>query len=154
RTRQTRNVSIYPVSAVGHGGEELRYRFQWTAPILAPRHEPNTVYHGANVLFKSTDGGNHWTPISPDLTRDDKSREKWSGGPITGDNTGVEIYCTLFALAESPVKQGVLWVGSAAGPVHVTQNGGKTWTNVTPPLSPPVPGGDRGGVGIPQWGTV
>jgi len=143
RTRQTRNVSIYPVTAVGHGGEELRYRFQWTAPILASRHEPNTVYHGANVLFKSTDGGNHWTPISPDLTRDDKSREKWSGGPITGDNTGVEIYCTLFALAESPKDKEVLWAGSDDGLVHVSRDGGKHWTNVTDHIK-----------GLPEWGTV
>ncbi len=131
RTRQARNVSIYPTNPSGHGAEALKYRFQWTAPIMISPHDPKVVYHAANVLFRSTDGGMSWTPISGDLTRNDKSKQQWSGGPITGDNTTAEFYCTIFAIAESPKQKGVLWAGSDDGLVHVSQDGGKTWTNVT-----------------------
>jgi len=143
RTRQARNVSIYPYNPSGHGGEDLKFRFQWTAPILVSVHDPKTIYHAANVLFKSSDGGQHWTAISKDLTRNDKSKQKWSGGPITGDNTGVEVYNTIFALAESAKEKGVLWAGSDDGLVHITKDGGQTWTNVTANIP-----------GIPQWGTI
>jgi photosystem II stability/assembly factor-like uncharacterized protein len=143
RTRQARNVSIYPYDPSGHGAEDLRYRFQWTAPIMVSSHDPKTVYHAANVLFQSTDGGQHWKAISNDLTRNDRSKQKWSGGPITGDNTGVEVYDTIFALAESPKLRGLLWAGSDDGLVHVSRDGGATWTDVTANIQ-----------GIPQWGTV
>jgi photosystem II stability/assembly factor-like uncharacterized protein len=143
RTRQASNISIYPFNPSGHGGEDLRYRFQWTAPILVSPHDPKVIYHGSNVLFKTTDGGLHWTPISQDLTRNDTSKQKWSGGPITGDNTGVEIYGTIFALAESPKQKDLLWAGSDDGFVQLSQDGGKNWTNVTPRIS-----------GLPEWGTV
>jgi photosystem II stability/assembly factor-like uncharacterized protein len=101
------------------------------------------VYHGANVLFKSTDAGQTWTAISPDLTRNDKTKQRWSGGPITGDNTGVEIYGTIFAVAESPKEAGLIWTGSDDGLVQVTRDGGKSWTNVTKNVP-----------GLPEWGTV
>jgi photosystem II stability/assembly factor-like uncharacterized protein len=143
RTRQARNISVYPLNAAGHAASELKYRFQWTAPILISPHDHRVVYHAANVLFKTSDGGRHWTPISPDLTRNDKSKQKWSGGPITGDNTGVEVYDTIYALAESPKERGVLWVGSDDGLVHVSRNGGRTWNNVTANIK-----------GLPAWGTV
>jgi photosystem II stability/assembly factor-like uncharacterized protein len=143
RTGQARVVGIYPENPSGHGGEDLRYRFQWTAPIAVSPHDPKVIYHAANVLFRSADGGQTWTAISPDLTRDDKSKEGWAGGPITGDNTGVEIYCTLFAVAESPVEKGLIWAGSDDGLVHVTRDGGKTWTDVTSAMH-----------GLPEWGTV
>ncbi|HEV3145607.1 MAG TPA: hypothetical protein VGZ47_17060, partial [Gemmataceae bacterium] len=120
RTRQARNISIYPYNPSGHGGEDLKYRFQWTAPILVSPHDAKTVYHAANVLFRTHDGGVTWEKVSPDLTRNDKNKQKWSGGPITGDNTGVEVYCTIFALAESPVTKGVLWAGSDDGLIHVS----------------------------------
>ena len=122
----------------------MKYRFQWTARRSSSRRTTRRrVYHAANVLFRTADGGQTWEAISPDLTRNDKTKQKWSGGPITGDNTGVEIYCTIFALAESPKQKGVLWAGSDDGLVHVTRDGGKTWTNVT------------GGIpGLPEWGTV
>lgn len=143
RTRTTQNITVYPTNPSGRGAEDLRYRFQWTAPILLSPNDPNTLYHAANVLFKTTDGGKTWSTISGDLTRNDKSKQKWSGGPITGDNTGVETYCTIFALAESPVKAGVLWTGSDDGLVHNSQDGGKTWTNVTKNIT-----------GLPEFATI
>ncbi|MDX2149882.1 MAG: glycosyl hydrolase [Bryobacteraceae bacterium] len=143
RTRQARNVSAYPENPSGHGGEDLKYRFQWTAPILVSPHDPKMVYHAANVLFRSTDGGQSWTPISGDLTRNDKTKQKWSGGPITGDNTGVEIYGTIFAVAESPLTKGLIWAGTDDGLVHLTRDAGKTWKNVTAGLN-----------GLPQWATI
>jgi len=143
RTGQAQVVGIYPENPSGHGGEDLKYRFQWTAPIAVSPHDPKVVYHAANVLFRSLDGGQTWTPISPDLTRNDKSKQTWAGGPITGDNTGVEIYCTIFAVAESPVQKGLIWAGSDDGLVHLTRDGGKTWTDVTAAMT-----------GLPEWGTV
>jgi photosystem II stability/assembly factor-like uncharacterized protein len=143
RTKQARNVSAYPTNSSGHGAEDLKYRFQWTAPIMICRYDKNTVYHAANVLFKTTDGGMKWEAISPDLTRNDKSKQKASGGPINGDNTGAEVYGTIFALAQAPYKKEYLWVGTDDGLVHVTPDGGKTWTNVTKNIA-----------GIPEWGTV
>jgi photosystem II stability/assembly factor-like uncharacterized protein len=143
RTRQARNVGIYPLSQSGHGGEALKYRFQWTAPILISSHDPRTIYHAANVLFRSRDSGQSWEKLGGDLTRDDKNKQRWSGGPITGDNTGVEIYCTIFALAESPKDAKVLWAGSDDGLVHVTRDGGIRWNNVTSNVPD-----------LPDWATI
>jgi len=143
RTRQARAVGAWPDNQSGHGGEDGRYRFQWTAPIVVSPHDPKVVYHGGNVLFRTRDGGQSWTVISPDLTTNDKSKQKWAGGPITGDNTGVEHYCTIFAVAESPLTAGLIWAGSDDGLVHVTRDGGATWTNVTANIR-----------GIPAFGTV
>ncbi len=142
RTRQARSIGAYPFNPSGHAAKDLKYRFQWTAPIVVSPHDHKVVYHGGNVLFKTSDGGQNWEPISKDLTRDDKSRQQWSGGPITGDNTGAETYCTIFAVAESPVEKGLLWVGSDDGYVHVKRNGGE-WANVTDNIKD-----------IPEWGTV
>ena len=141
RTGQAPHVGAYPEYGSGHGAEDLRYRFQWTAPIAISPHDPKTVYHAANVLFKTSDGGQSWQAISPDLTRDDASRQQWAGGPITGDNTGVEFYNTIFAVAESPVEQGLIWAGTDDGLVHLTRDGGASWSEVTPE-------------GVPEWGTV
>ncbi|HET6266353.1 MAG TPA: glycosyl hydrolase, partial [Acidobacteriota bacterium] len=143
RTRQARNISAFPEDPSGHGGADFKYRFQWTAPIATSPHNPKVVYHGGNVLFRSEDGGQSWTVISPDLTRNDKSKEQWSGGPITGDNTGVETYCTIFVISESPVQKDLIWVGSDDGLVHVTQDGGQNWKDVTAAMN-----------GFPEWGTV
>lgn len=143
KTGQARNVSAYPENPSGHGIGDFTYRFQWTAPIATSPHDPNVVYHGANVIFKTVDGGQTWTAISPDLTRNDKSKQRWSGGPITGDNTGVEFYGTVFVIAESPLAQGLIWAGSDDGLVHLTRDGGATWQNVTPAMP-----------GLPEWGTV
>ena len=141
RTGQAPHVGIYPDNGSGHGAEDLRHRFQWTAPIVISPHDSRLVYHASNFLQKTRDGGQSWETISPDLTRNDKSKQRWTGGPITGDNTGVEFYGTIFAVAESPAEAGVIWAGSDDGLIHVTRDGGKNWNNVTPR-------------GAPEWGTV
>jgi photosystem II stability/assembly factor-like uncharacterized protein len=141
RTQQSQNVGIYPFNPSGHDPKNLKFRFQWTAPIMISPHDPRQVYHAANVLFTSNDEGRTWRQISADLTRNDRSKQNWSGGPITGDNTGVEIYCTIFAIAESPLKKGLLWVGTDDGQVWVSLDAGKQWELVTPK-------------GMPEWATV
>jgi photosystem II stability/assembly factor-like uncharacterized protein len=143
RTRSSRNVSAWPENPSGHGGVDMKYRFQWTAPIAASPHDPKVIYHGAQVVFRTRDGGQTWDVISPDLTRNDKSKQTWTGGPITGDNTGVETYGTVFVIAESPKQKGLIWAGSDDGLVHVTTDDGKNWKNVTPAMT-----------GFPEWATV
>ena len=143
RIRDARNVSAWPENPSGLGGEDMKYRFQWTAPISGSPFDPKVVYHGAQVVFRTRDGGQSWMAISPDLTRNDKSKQKWAGGPITGDNTGVETYGTVFAIAESPKQKGLIWAGSDDGLVHVSIDDGKTWKNVTAAMP-----------GFPEWGTV
>lgn len=143
RTKQARNVSSFPINPSGIAPSELKYRFQWTAPVVFSPHDNKIVYHGAQMLLRTRDGGQSWEPISGDLTRNDRNKQQWSGGPITGDNTGVEVYGTIFAVAESPKQKGVIWTGSDDGLVHVSQDDGKTWTNVTPTMQ-----------NFPDWGTV
>ena len=137
RTGQQRNVNPWPDNPMGSGAEGAKYRFQWTFPIVISPHDPNTIYAGSNVLHRSTDEGQSWQVISPDLTRNDSKKLGPSGGPITKDNTSVEYYCTIFAMAESPVTAGVLWVGSDDGLVHMSRDNGKTWSDVTPKALPP-----------------
>src|SRR5438874_1196663 len=132
RTGQARNIMVWPESSAGEGAGALKYRMQWTAPTVHSPHDPNVLYHCGNHVFRSTDEGTTWERISPDLTRNDKSKLGPSGGPITKDNTGAEYYCTVFAFAESPVERGVLWAGSDDGLLHVSRDDGKTWKNVTP----------------------
>jgi photosystem II stability/assembly factor-like uncharacterized protein len=138
RTGQTRDVTIWPDNPMGHGVEDMKYRFQWTFPIVFSPHDPDLIYAGGNELFISTNQGQNWKSISPDLTRNDKTKQGPSGGPITKDNTAVEYYDTIFTVDESPVKKGVIWTGSDDGLVYVTQDAGKNWSNVTPK-------------GIPDW---
>jgi photosystem II stability/assembly factor-like uncharacterized protein len=126
---------------MGWGAENLKYRFQWTAPILVSKHAPHALYFAAQVLFRSLDQGNSWTVISPDLTRNDKSKQLPSGGPLTKDNTSVEIYDTIFALAESPLDGRLLWVGTDDGLIQLSRDGGAQWSNVTPRA-------------MPEWATV
>ncbi|NWF85297.1 MAG: glycosyl hydrolase [Bryobacteraceae bacterium] len=140
RTGQTRAINVWPDNPMGCGAESMKYRFQWNFPILFSPHDPNRLYTAGNMLFLSTNEGQSWTPISPDLTRNDKSKLGPSGGPITKDNTGVEYYGTIFTVAESPLKAGLIWAGSDDGLVHVTSDNGKSWTNVTP--KPPA---------MPEW---
>jgi len=133
---QVKEITEQPDLSDAHGAAYLEHRFQWTAPVMISPHDPNTLYHGGEVLFKTTDGGVHWQAISPDLTRNDKSKQKPSGGDITLDDTGTEYYDTIFALAESPIKKGLLWVGTDDGLIQLTQDEGKTWTNITPKEMP------------------
>ncbi len=135
RTGQERNVNAWPDNPMGGGADVLKYRFQWNFPIVFSPHDPTVLYCASNVLHKTTNEGQSWEVISPDLTRNDKSKQGSSGGPITKDNTSVEYYCTIFTLMESPVQKGVIWAGTDDGLVQVTRDGGKNWANVTPPTS-------------------
>ncbi len=136
RTGQNRAVTVWPENPMGWGAEGMKFRFQWNFPILFSPHDPNTLYAAGNVIFKTTNEGQSWQAISPDLTRNDRSKQGPSGGPITKDNTSVEYYCTIFALMESPAQKGVIWAGSDDGLVHVARDGGKKWDNVTPKEMP------------------
>jgi photosystem II stability/assembly factor-like uncharacterized protein len=141
RTDQNKNVTPWPINPIGAAADAQKYRFQWTEPIVFSPHDPKTLYFAAQVLFKSTDEGMNWQIISPDLTRNEKSKQVASGGPITKDNTGVEVYDTIFSVAESPVQKDLIWTGSDDGLVQLTTDGGKNWANVTPKA-------------MPEWGTV
>ena len=132
----TRDVNPWPLNPMGHSAIDAKYRMQWTYPIVISPHDPNTMYVGSSVVFKSTDEGSSFVPISPDLTRNDPKTLGPSGGPITKDQTSVEYYGTVFTIAESPVEKGVIWTGSDDGVVQVTRNGGQSWEKVTPPDLP------------------
>ncbi|MCY7348505.1 MAG: hypothetical protein LH614_20110 [Pyrinomonadaceae bacterium] len=141
KSKQLRTVNVYPDNPMGAGAEAMKYRFQWNYPILFSPHKTDGVYPlyaGGNMLFRSMDEGQSWQTISPDLTRDDKSKQVSTGGEITKDNTSVEYYSTIFTVAESTVQSGVIWTGSDDGLVHVTRDGGKNWDKVTPK-------------GMPEW---
>ena len=133
KTDFLRVISVWPNSPDGRPAAESKYRFQWTAPIMFSPHNPRVLYTGGNVVFKSTNEGQNWTAISPDLTRNDPTTTGIAGGPITHDQSTAEYYATVFTIAESFKTEGVLWAGSDDGLIHVTRDGGKTWTNVTPP---------------------
>ena len=135
RTGETRDVNPWPNNPMGGGAADTKHRFQWNFPIFFSPNDPNKIYAASQFLLQSTDGGASWRQISPDLTRNDKSKQGSSGGPITKDNTSVEYYDTIFYAAESPVEAGVLWVGSDDGLVHVSRDGGQHWDDVTPPKS-------------------
>ena len=132
KTRETRIISAWPENPMGWGAGLLKYRFQWTAPILVSKFDSDVLYHAAQVIFKTKNEGQSWEIISPDLTRNDKTKQKSSGGPITHDNTSVEYYCTIFALAQSYHNPSTLWVGTDDGVVSITKNGGKNWERITP----------------------
>jgi photosystem II stability/assembly factor-like uncharacterized protein len=125
---------------MGWAPGNLEHRFQWTAPIMVSRHAPHALYFGAEVLFKSTDQGASWTVVSPDLTRNDKSKQLSSGGPLTKDNTSVEIYDTIFSIADG-ADANEIWVGTDDGLIQLTRDGGAHWQNITPPT-------------MPEWATV
>lgn len=137
-TGEQSNISVWPDANIGRGADSARYRFQWNFPLFFSPHEKKRLYAAANVLFYTEDEGISWKQISPDLTRDDKTKQRASGGIITKDNTGVEVYATIFAACESPYEKDLLWCGSDDGLMHVSKDGGKNWSNVTPP-------------GMPEW---
>lgn len=131
-TGYRRDVIIYPQMQDGTAPRDLRYRFQWNAPILVSRHDPTTVYHASNHVHRTRDGGMTWETISPDLTTDNEAQQVLPGGPLQHDHTGVEVYNTIFVLEESPDDAAELWAGSDDGLVHITRDGGTTWTDITP----------------------
>ncbi len=132
RTKLLEDVSPYPLDTSGNGAGELKYRFQWTEPVMVSAYDSNVIYTASQFVLKSSDQGHSWSAISPDLTRNDKSKQKPSGGDITLDITSVEYYDTVFALAESPLQRGMLWAGTDDGLIQLTRDDGKTWENVTP----------------------
>ena len=141
RSGTARNMILYPQMQDGTAPRDLRYRFQWNAPILISRHDPDVVYHTSNYVHRTRDGGWTWETISPDLTTDDDEKQGVPGGPVQHDHTGVEVYNTIFALAESARTAGEIWAGSDDGRIHVSRDDGATWTDVTP-------------TGMPTDGTV
>jgi photosystem II stability/assembly factor-like uncharacterized protein len=141
RSQQSQDISPDPIDNSGHPANELTHRFNWTSPLMLSPHDPDVLYTGSEVVWKSTDHGMSWSIISPDLTRNDKSKQQASGGPLTKDITSVEYYDTIFALAESPLTKGQLWVGTDDGLVQLTLDGGAHWRNVTP-------------AALPQWSSV
>ena len=141
RSGQSQIVTIWPEPMQGLGAKEHRYRFQWTYPLFFSPHDSNVLYAAGNRVFRSRDGGMSWERVSPDLTRADESKMEPSGGPVTLDTSGVEIYGTIFSLEESPLVPGELWAGSDDGLVHVSRDDGWTWTNATPD-------------GLPEWSLI
>ncbi|NNM05033.1 MAG: glycosyl hydrolase, partial [Gemmatimonadetes bacterium] len=131
-TGASRNTQAYPVMPAALQASEMKYRFNWSAPIVVSQFDPNTIYHAANVLLRSRDRGRTWEAVSPDLTRAQKEKMGYGGGPITNEGAGGEIYGTLAYVAESPLQEGLIWTGSDDGLVHVTRDGGATWNDVTP----------------------
>ena len=133
RTGQRRDITVWPeLYGWALGAVDLKFRFQWTFPIFFSQHNPDALYVAGNHVFRSRDLGTTWEMLSPDLTRNDPTKLQSSGGPITRDNTGAEVYCTIFALAESPRTEGVFWAGSDDGLVHLSRDGGKSWADITP----------------------
>ena len=136
KTGDRRAINVWPDDPMGHGAEDFKYRFQWNFPILFSPNQKNKLYAASNHLHVSYNEGQSWDIISPDLTRNDPKTLGPSGGPITKDNTGVEYYGTIFAVAESPTEKNLIWTGSDDGLIHVTRDGGKNWKNVTPKKMP------------------
>lgn len=132
KTKEVKDIQAYPSVNLAVEPKKMRYRFNWNAPIIASPHDPNTIYHAGNVLFKTTNGGISWDVISPDLTRNDSTKQGLGGGPITNEGAGGENYNTIYYVIESAQEKGVIWTGSDCGLVHVTMNGGQSWSNVTP----------------------
>jgi photosystem II stability/assembly factor-like uncharacterized protein len=141
RSQQSQSISPDPIDNSGHPASELDHRFNWTSPLMLSPHDPEALYAASEVVWKSTDRGMSWKIISPDLTRNDRTKQTASGGPLTKDITSVEYYDTIFTLAESPVRKGKLWVGTDDGLVQLSEDDGSVWRNVTP-------------AAMPAWSTV
>ena len=142
RTQQIRNVEVWPDDTLGTNAAQLKYRFMWEFPLAFSPFDHDTLYAGSQFVHVTHDGGQSWQVISPDLTRDLKSKQQPSGG-LTQDNIGVEYFDTIFSIAESPKQRGLIWVGTNDGLVQLTQDGGKTWKNLTANLP-----------GIPEYGVI
>jgi photosystem II stability/assembly factor-like uncharacterized protein len=140
-TGQVRIITVWPELGTGRGANEMKHRFQWTFPVQFSHHDPDILYVAGNLVFRSTDQGSTWEPISPDLTRADTSKMETSGGPITKDTSGAETYGTIFAFVESPHEPGVFWAGSDDGLVHISRDAGKTWNDITP-------------IDLPEWTLI
>lgn len=150
RTRQFRQVEVWPENTVGWPAEDLKYRFQWTFPLLISPHDHETVYVTSQVVHRTTNGGQSWDVVSPDLTTDNEDRQGISGG-LTPDNIGVEYCCVIYAFDESPVQQGIFWVGTNDGLVHVSRDGGANWTDVTANIRELPPNGVVRAVDASKW---
>src|SRR6185437_13186583 len=142
RNGQMRRVEVWPDQTNGSPAADVKYRFVWTFPLTISPHDHKKLYVGSQFVHQTTDDGQSWQVISPDLTTNDKSKQGFSGG-LTGDNIGVEYFSVIFAIAESPKEKGLIWVGTNDGLVQVTRDGGKNWTNVTKNIP-----------NLPPWGTV
>jgi len=140
-TEDLRIIMPYPQLAMGQAAQDLKYRFQWQAPVRLSPHNPDILYHASQFVHVSSDGGQSWRLLGPDLTRNDKEKQELAGGPIQYENAGVEVYGTIFAFEESRQTPGLLWAGSDDGLVHISRDGGKSWEDITPK-------------GIPEWATV
>jgi photosystem II stability/assembly factor-like uncharacterized protein len=141
RTGQVQSIQQWPEDISGHAAVTQKYRYTWTMPIVISSHNPDVIYHTSQFVFRSSDAGHSWKEISPDLTRNDKSKQQDSGGPITKDQYSVEYYDVVFALAESPKQESVLWAGTDDGLIQLTRDGGKSWSNVTPK-------------DVPEWSAI
>ncbi|WP_174301088.1 glycosyl hydrolase [Caulobacter sp. S45] len=141
RSEQSQDISPDPVDNSGHPASELQHRFNWTSPMMLSPHDPDSLYVASEAVWKTTDHGKSWRIISGDLTRNDKSKQIASGGPLTKDITSVEYYDTIFALAESPLRKGMLWAGTDDGVVQTSPDDGGHWSKVTP-------------AGLPEWSTI
>ncbi len=135
-TGHSRNVIVYPEMADGVAPKDLKYRFQWNAPIIISPHDPQTIYHTSNFVHRTTDGGMSWETISPDLTKNEMEKQELPGDPIQHDHTGVEVYSTVFAFQESPHQPGELWAGTDDGIVQLSRDKGQSWTDITPKNMP------------------
>ncbi|MFP4081519.1 MAG: VPS10 domain-containing protein [Candidatus Aminicenantes bacterium] len=140
-TGEERDILCYPQMEIGKAPKDLRYRFNWNAPIRLSPHDPNILYHCSQVVHRSTDQGQSWEVISPDLSRNEKDKQDYSGSPITYENTGIEVYSNILSFEESPHQPGLFWVGTSDGLVHISRDGGENWDNITPQ-------------GIPRTGSV
>ena len=142
RTGHVRNVSVWPDNPEGWAAGDLKYRFQWTFPVTVSPHDHNRVYAGSQHVHQTSDGGQSWTVISGDLTTNDKDKQQKTGG-LTPDDVSPTYAAVLFAIAESPLEEGLIWAGSNDGLLHLTRNGGQDWANLTPNIPD-----------LPPWGTV
>ena len=140
-TGESRIITVWPEISYGLGAKDMKYRFQWTFPIVISPHDSKTLYVTANHVFRSVDEGTTWEKISPDLTRNDPNKGNPGGDPISRDVSGAEVYCTIFSFAESSHEQGVFWTGSDDGLVYISRDSGTSWNNITPDS-------------LPEWATV